>query len=80
METMATTLLHGYTHLPDLVKPALEGPTIDHPNGYGFYNSCKLDKSLSKTNAGNYAAFATELMWSKLCSRDFDAPVKNDAY
>jgi hypothetical protein len=62
MEMMSTTLLHGYTHLPDLVKPALEGPTIDHPNGYGFYNSCKLDKSLSKTNAGNYAAFAIELI------------------
>jgi hypothetical protein len=75
MYTMATTLLHEYTHFVDILDPVLGERTKDHENGYGFYSSRKLDKALSTMSAESYAVFATELMWSKLCSRDFDPPV-----
>jgi hypothetical protein len=74
METSATTLLHEYTHLITVVGSVLHRCTKDYDDGEGFYNSRKLDKALSKTNADSYPSFATELMWSKLCSRDFEPP------
>jgi hypothetical protein len=81
MYTMATTLLHEYTHLVDVVDPVF-GVGVrskDRADGYGFYNSRKLDKALGKLSVENYAMFATELMWSKLCSRDFTPLVAGNA-
>ena len=79
MATRGHTVLHEYTHAPEVLQPIFgngrspKGRTSDH--AYGFDGSRKLDKNYAWDNADSYAAFATELFWTVTCDRDFDPPL-----
>lgn len=78
MDTLGSFLLHEYTHVDELVQPPLCEHVEDHE--YGYYDTRELaltEPDLTKHNADSYAAFATELTWSKLCHRDFEAPLED---
>ena len=72
MWTLSHFVVHEYTHLEEIMQPVLGQATKDHV--YDFYQSRNLDKALATKNADSYANFATELMWSSKCDRDFAAP------
>ena len=79
MNTLGSPLLHEYTHVDELVQPLLCERVEDHE--YGYYDTRELaltEPDITKHNANSYAAFATELTWSKLCDRDFEAPLEDD--
>jgi hypothetical protein len=79
MDTLGSFLLHEYTHVDELVQPPLCEHVEDRE--YGYYDTRELaltEPDLTKHNADSYAAFATELTWSKLCDRDFEAPLEDD--
>lgn len=73
METLGHHLLHEYTHVTEIVDPVLRVRTEDH--AYDFLESRNLDKALATNNADSYACFATELMWTAMCCRDFEPPL-----
>ena len=86
MVTKGQMLLHEYTHAREIMRPVLgEGPTAstsgkttDHV--YGFGDCRAFDKKLATWNADSYANFASELLWTTKCDRDFDAPKPDDQF
>lgn len=75
MDTVGVILLHEYTHFGILVQPPMKGDMLDH--AYFYYGSRQLllkEPKKAKFNADNYATFASELTWSRICKRDFEAP------
>lgn len=77
MHTLGRGLLHEYMHVNDLVWPPLDRDVGDIV--YKFYGARGLsNKGMARFNADSYALFASELTWSMLCDRDFEAPVKDD--
>ena len=77
--TVGSILVHEYTHWPELTRDALRmkspppiriddfaGP--DPEDGYGPYNVLKLrEKDDPTANADNFAWFAIEAYWHKVC-------------
>jgi hypothetical protein len=70
MWTLGHFMMHEYTHYIEIVQPVLGDATVDL--AYQFFANQNLDKAQTTKNADSYANFATELMWSSMCDRDFD--------
>jgi hypothetical protein len=78
MLTLGSSLLHEYTHAPELVRPPLRKGTDD--KAYLFYAARGIkNTNLATDNADNYSLFAIELEWTLWCGRDFAPPVKDNS-
>lgn len=76
METLGSVLLHEYTHYLKLVVPPLSKETDD--DAYGVKGSRDLDKSKATNNADSYSWFATEVLWTVICQKDYQDPIDED--
>lgn len=76
METLGSILLHEYTHYTKLVAPPLTKETDDP--AYGVSGARAYDKSLATNNADSYSWFAIEVLWSVICSKDYEDPTDAD--
>ncbi|KAJ5205279.1 hypothetical protein N7491_004098 [Penicillium cf. griseofulvum] len=76
METLGSILLHEYTHYTNLVAPPLDKETDDL--AYGVSGVRAYDKSLATNNADSYSWFAVEVLWSVICSEEYEDPTDAD--
>lgn len=76
METLGSILLHEYTHWLKLVSPPLSKETDDI--AYGPTGVRAMDKSQATNNADSYSWFATETLWTVLCSTQYGDPTSAD--
>ena len=69
-------LILVHRHWDWFLKDIHKGEIIDQPGGYGWEGARALDKSLAIFNADSYGWFATEYLWTIICSRDggYDPP------
>lgn len=76
METRGQTLLHEYTHFQDMMTSVF-GSDVKRTSdiAYGYADCRNLDKKLATKNADSYASFASELLWTTKCDRDFEPPL-----
>ncbi|KAL8671364.1 MAG: hypothetical protein Q9168_004146 [Polycauliona sp. 1 TL-2023] len=78
-------VLHEYTHWDWLLKDIIGGEIVDthrdkQASGYGLENAYHdLDKKYAVFNADSYAWYATEVLWTVLCSKEYKAPGDDDS-
>ena len=71
-------MLHEYTHFLKMISPPLTGETLD--TAYGARESRDLDRVTALLNADSYTWFATELLWTIVCNREFEDPTDEDGH
>ncbi|KAL8740394.1 MAG: hypothetical protein Q9190_006902 [Brigantiaea leucoxantha] len=78
-------VLHEYTHWDWFLQDITQGEIVDdhgdqEVSGYGLENAYfDLDKQYAVFNADSYAWYATEVLWSVLCSKSYAAPSDDDS-
>lgn len=79
MDTLGATILHELTHWHKLVVPPLKKETDDEDNYYGCKGARDLPKAQSTNVADQYNWFATELLWTMSCGKDYANPTDKSA-
>ncbi|KAL8950524.1 MAG: hypothetical protein Q9222_003447 [Ikaeria aurantiellina] len=78
-------VLHEYTHWLWFLQEIIGGEVVDEhgeekASGYGLENAYHdLDKKYALFNADSYAWYATEVLWSVLCGKDYEPPGDDDS-
>ncbi|KAL8826336.1 MAG: hypothetical protein Q9170_007440 [Blastenia crenularia] len=78
--TLGHLVLHEYTHWNWFLKDIIHGEVVDvhgveEANGYGLKHAYQeLDKKYAVYNADSYAWYATEVLWSTRCKKQYAAP------
>ncbi|MDI1491411.1 MAG: hypothetical protein OHK93_002620 [Ramalina farinacea] len=79
-------VLHEFTHWDWFLKEITGGEIVDKHgddesiDGYGLDNVYhNMDKKYAPLNADSYAWYATEVLWSVLCHKDYKPPSDDDS-
>ena len=79
MDTLGATVLHELTHWRKLVVPPLKESTYDERYYYGCEGARNLPKEKSTNIGDQYNWFASELLWTMSCGKDYAEPTRKSA-